>query len=271
MRAGKFLRKMIFLVILFFASRASASEIIIIYPPEWSADAARTKAIAEALSQGTGITIRPLIADTYTQLVEAFSQKKPVLGYLGSFAQAVLFSRGLYVPILQGVDGEEFYTSVMIVPESAAGDPFQIIRKAGSEVAYCVGTSSGESGAKAATQGKAALAFSTHEASVNAVITGEAQAAFVKDKWWESKKDEYKGLKCVHYPVISSYRHPARILCANKFVSDQDRSMIKKAALNSEAAFGVKSFNEVQSSIIEQTLALMRKAGINPSTYSWEK
>ena len=247
---------------------ASATELALFFPPEWQGKGQQVRDIAKMLSQGE-TTVKPVVARSYPDIIIAFSKNEPVLVYVGSFLQALLHERGLSAPIVQGLDGKEAYTSILIAPTGAGTDPVAIVKAAGSFVAYAKGTSSGESGAKAATNGLANLGVTNHAAAVSAVTTGSAKCAFVKNWWWEGSKAAFKGLSQFEYPGVSDKRNPDNVLSANKAVSAKDASAIKSIATKHADVFGVKSFQEFNPALLEPSLALMRKGNINPKAYTW--
>ncbi len=247
----------------------TAANTLLYYPPEWTEKAPQAKAITEALSQSSGMVIQPRIAHSYPEIVEAFSKNQPLLIYVGSFLQALLHVRGLSVPIVQAVDGKEFYTSILIAPSSAGSDPIAIVKNAGSLVSYSKGTSSGESGAKAATGGQAAIATNNHGAAVYTVKLEKAKCAFVKNWWWEGNKAKYEGMNRFDYPGVSDHRNPDNVLSANKWVSSGDIGKLKAAAMKNPEVFQVKAFNEFSPVLLEPSLDLMKKGKIDPKTYTW--
>lgn len=256
-------------VLLSIPGLAVADQIQILFQPEWKPKAAEAKAIAEALSQSSGLEIQPRIAESYPQILETFVTGKPIVLYIGSFVQCILHARGLYHPFLQGIDGKEFYRGILIAPAAAGDDPVKIVKDAGSAIAYAVGASSGESAAKAASGGLAQIATNNHMASVNAVKAGKAQCAFVKNWWWEANKSKYPDMTALDYPGISDHKNPDNVLCANKAVSAEMLEKIKAAASSNVQAFGVKEFKEVGPDSLSESLDLMKKGKIDPLTYSW--
>ena len=248
---------------------ALADEIVLYYPPEWRAKAPQARAISQALSESSGLQLRPVVATSYPEILQAFSGNKPVLVYVGSFLQAILHARGMSIPIAQGVDGKEFYASVLIAPAAAGTNPAQIVKAAGKAVAYAKGASSGESGAKAATEGAAAIATKDHYASVFSIMVGDAKCAFVKDWWWKINKDRFKDMVQLDYPGVSDQKNPDNILSANKAMSAADIKKIKAAVMKNAEAFQVKSFRDFDPALLEPTLTLMKKGKINPKQYTW--
>jgi hypothetical protein len=246
----------------------TAANTLLYYPPEWTDKAPQAKAIAEALSQGSGMVIQPRIAHSYPEIVETFAKNQPLLIYVGSFLQALLHARGL-VPIVQAIDGKEFYTSILIAPSSAGTDPVAIVKNAGSLVSYSKGTSSGESGAKAATGGEAAIATNNHGAAVSAVKLEKAKCAFVKNWWWEGNKAKYEGMNKFDYPGVSDHKNPDNVLSANRLVSSGDIGKLKAAAMKNPEVFQVKTFNEFAPALLAPSLHLMRMGKIDPKTYTW--
>lgn len=244
-----------------------AADLTLFYPP--LTEPQQAKAMAQALSQQSGLSIKPRIAKTYPDILNAFVGPEPVLVYVGSFVQALLYSRRLSIPILQAVNREAFYTSVLIVPKDAGDDPVAIVEAAGSAISYTLGASSGESGAKAASRGKAAIPVQSHAAAVNLVKIGKAKAAFVKNGWWNANQKRYPGLKQLDYPGVSDHRHPDYVLSANKAVSLEEIRKIQWASQKEVNVFGADSVVAFDPSLLDATLDLMKKGGINPDTYAW--
>ena len=248
---------------------ATPKKITLYYPPAWKSKTAQAKAISKALAKNSGLNIRPRIAKSYPQILESFMQDKPVLVYVGSFVQAVLYARGLSTPIAQAINGSEFYTSILIAPREAGDDPRAIVADAGHAIAYTMGASSGESGAKAASNGKATIGTHSHFAAVNLVKAGKAKAAFVKNWWWIANKNNYPNFEQREYPGVSDHRHPDYVLSANKATSPEDIARIKHAIQKTRTVFNADSVVTFEPSLLEPTLDLMDKGGINPMTYSW--
>ncbi len=248
---------------------AAAADIALYYPPEWATKGPQVKAIAEAISESSGLTIKPVVARSYPEIITAFSRNQPTLVYVGSFLQAILHARRLSVPIIQAIDGKELYASVLIAPSTAGTDPVAIVKAAGPAIAYAKGTSSGESGAKAASGGQAAMPASNHYTAVFAVTAGNAKCAFVKDWWWKANQGTFKGVAMYEYPGVSDKKNPDNVLSANRSVSPQDLAKIKAAAMKNAKAFQVKTFREFDPALLEPTLALMKKGNIDPATYTW--
>ena len=248
---------------------AAKNNITLYYPPAWKSKASLAKAISKALSKDSGLNIRPRIAKSYPQILEAFIQTKPVLVYVGSFVQAVLYARGLSTPIAQSINGSEFYNSVLIAPKNAGNDPVEVVADAGHAISYTKGSSSGESGAKAASNGKATIGTNSHYAAVNLVKIGKAKAAFVKNLWWQANKGKYSNMKQIHYPGVSDHRHPDYVLSANKATSSKDIIKITHAMKKNGAVLNAKSVVTFEPKLLKPTLDLMKKGKIDPKIYSW--
>lgn len=264
-----FLLKFALLITLAVPGLAVAASITMYYPPTWAQKASKAKEISDVLRNGSGLDIQPRIAKSYPDILEAFASKNPSVVYVGSFVQAVMYSQGATVPLLQGVDGQEFYTAVLIAPKISGTDPVAIVKSAGAAIAYTKAASSGESGAKAASGGKASIAVDNHMAAANAVKVGHAKAAFVKNWWWEQNKDKFPELVALDYPGVSNVKNPDNILSVNKAVSSSDADKIKAAAKKMAAEFGVKSMTDFNGASLIPTVELMKKAKIDPSHYQW--
>ncbi|MEW6088016.1 MAG: PhnD/SsuA/transferrin family substrate-binding protein [bacterium] len=266
-----FSKIILFLIIIniCFPVAASAEKITIYFPPDWQEKANDAKIIAEKLSENSGLDIKPLIAKSYHQILDAFMEHTPALVYIGSFVQSVLYSRNLSLPLAQGINGKELYTGVLITPASAGNDPVLIVKNAGANIAYAKSTSSGETAAKAASNGIAEIAVISQTAAANAVKVGKAKAAFVKNLWWEDNKNKYSGLKSFNYPRISDIKHPDYIVSANRHLNPKDLEKIMTALKNCKEYFKVNEFKKFDPELLEGTLQLMKKAKIDIENYKW--
>jgi hypothetical protein len=269
----KRIRCMILLAVVFLVGmpvRLVAGEIGIWFPPEWKDNAqnfAQAQAIAEALSKGSGETIQPNIARTYVEILSVFSNDQPALLYAGSFVQAMIRARGQGVTLAQCVNGKEFYGGVMIYPRGQ--NPNAILAEFPGEIAYAVGASSGESSARAATGGKAAIKLPNHKFAAEAVKAGRAKGAFVKNWWWEANKATYPELDATSVPGVSDTKNPDNILTGTNTVSPGIRQKVLEAAIASKDVFKASEMVPFDGKALDFSLMLMKKGSIDPLTYSW--
>ncbi|UCF94572.1 MAG: PhnD/SsuA/transferrin family substrate-binding protein [Desulfobacterales bacterium] len=180
------------------------------FPPSWKAKSMKAQTIADRLSQNSGLDIKPRIANSYPQILEAFSSAEYALTYVGSFVQAIIKARELGHPLVQSLNGNELYSGIMIYPRG--DDPIRILNSNPEQIAYAVGASSGESSAKAATGGKATIGVANQSASAGAVKAGKAKAAFVKNWWWEKNKDKFPMLAAYEVPDVTENKTPIMFL-----------------------------------------------------------
>lgn len=257
---------MLLLCLLPVGSALAADTVTCWFVPGWkSMDQA--KAIAEALSKGSGADVKPRIANSYPEILDAFNSKDMSMVYAGSFVQSIIAARKLGTPLAQNVDGKELYAGVMI--HKAGQNPQSILAGSPAAIAYAIGASSGESAAKAATAGKAAVGVSSHAAAVDALVSGKAQAAVVKDSWWQTNKDKYQGLTVYEIPSVSQKKNPDNVLTVSSEVPAALAEKLKAAALSNSAVFGqgaMKPFNNTQ---LNFSLGLMMQGKIDPLTYKW--
>jgi ABC-type phosphate/phosphonate transport system substrate-binding protein len=237
------------------------------FPPDWKSKPQAAMTITNALSEKSGLPIKPQIAENYPQILAAFSKGDSCLVYVGSFVQSILRAREAGTPLVQGVDGKELYGSWMIYP--SGGDPEKILHDSPDAVAFAVGASSGESGALAATGGKAKIRVANHSAAANAVKAGVAKAAFVKNGWWEANKASYPELSVHQLPGISDLLNPDNVLTASKSIPQAAMDKIIQAALVSPDAFGTKQIIKFDPGTLDFSINLMKKGGIDPLTYKW--
>jgi ABC-type phosphate/phosphonate transport system substrate-binding protein len=228
----------------------------------------QAKAIAGALSKGSGVEVKPRIASSYPEILNAFATQEMSLVYVGSFAQAIIMARKLGTPLVQNADGKELYAGIMI--HKAGQNPQAILSGSPAAIAYAIGASSGESAAKAATDGKASIGVNSHAAAVDALISGKAQAAVVKDIWWQSNQAKYPGLKVYEIPNISAKKNPDNVLTVSNAVPANLKEKLKAAAIKEAGVFGpnavMKPFTAPQ---LNFSLGLMMQGKIDPLTYKW--
>lgn len=236
------------------------------FPPGKSMDQA--KAVASALSKDSGVEVTPRVAGKYSEILDAFASKDKNLVYAGSFVQAVIMARKLGTPLVQNVDGNELYAGIMI--HKIGQDPQTILTSSPATIAYAIGASSGESVAKAATAGKAAVGVNSHAAAVEAVLTGKAQAAVVKDGWWKSNQAKYPGFAAYEIPRHSIKKNPDNILTASSSVPAGLAEKFKAAAIKNSASFGPNAvMKPFAASNLNFSLGLMMQGKIDPLTYKW--
>lgn len=249
-------------------SAALSAEIVTCwFPPDWNAKAEKAQSITKALAEESGVIIRTKIARDYPEILNAFSSSKPNLVYVGSFAQAIIKARNLGTPLVQSIDGKELYSGILVYPKGQ--DPQKILQQHPEKIAFAAAASSGESSAKAATGGKSALKMGSHEAASQAVESGEAKAAVVKNWWWESSKVNHPGLESYEIPGISLNGNPDNVLAASNAVSEETRTRITKAALVRKEVFGANKMVPFDPSRLDFSLTLMRKGNIDPLSYNW--
>lgn len=239
------------------------------FPPHFKATPDRVQKIAGTLNKKGGLHVVPHIANSFTELLAALDGKEPEFVYAGSFIQAMIQERRLGKPLVQAVDGKEFYGSVMLFPKG--GNPEAILRENPAEIAFAVATSAGESSAKAATGGKAGVRMPHHAAAAAAVREGKAKAAFVKDWWWEANKGKMPELDAFTIPGISDRKDPDNVLAASRNVPETIAAKMMAAALASPEAFNARAVVPFDVSTLDFSRALLKKAGIDPATYSWSE
>lgn len=256
-----------FLLISFTVPTFAADTLTIWFPPGYKAKVETAKSITGALSKESGVPIRPRIAKSYPEILAAFEQPSANLVYVGSFVQAIIRSRGLGTPLVQTVNGKEFYSGIMVYPKGQ--NPQDILKNSPEDVAFTVGASSGESSAKAATQGKAKIGVANHGAAVGAVLAGRAKAAVVKNWWWDANKGKYQGVAVYEIPNVSIKKNPDNVLTASNGVSAELQKQLVQAAKSSNSAFKGQEMVDFDSNKLDFSIDLMKKGGIDPTSYSW--
>ena len=245
----------------------SADGITCWFPPGWKNKADKARVIVQALGEQSGLQIRPRIAKSYPEILAAFSTDQQNLVYVGSFVQAIIKARKLGTPLIQTVNGKEFYSGILVYPKG--GDPAAILKNNPEKIAFAVGASSGESSAKAATGGKAAMGVANHGAACAAVVAGKAKAGVIKNWWWESNKAKFPTLEVYEIPNVSLKKNPDNVLTASKAVPIDTMMKITAAASNSKEAFGAKEMKPFDGDTLAFSLGLMKKGKIDPLAYTW--
>jgi len=252
---------------LFTTGVCAAGAIDLWFPPGWKSKATKAKSISKELSSKSGLQIRPRIANSYPQILKAFSSGNASFVFVGSFVQAIIKDRGLGKGLVQAATGKEFYSGVLVYPKG--GDPAAILSSTPAKVAFAVGASSGESSAKAATDGQAAIATKNHGATCGAVKVGKAKAGVVKNWWWESNGKKFPGLDMYKIPGVSENKNPDNVLAASKSVSEDVIAKVVQAAKASKDVFGAKEIVDFDPTTLDFSLSLMKMGKIDPKTYSW--
>ncbi len=248
------------------ATPAMAGDLSCWFPPNWKDKSEQAKKITDALSK-SGIAIKPRVANGYSEILTAFTADEGSLVYTGSFGQAIIRARNLGTPLVQAIDGKELYGALMIYPKGQ--NPEEILKNYPKEIAFAKGASSGESGAKAATDGQAAIETPGHPNAIGALKAGKAKAAFVKNGWWSGKKQDYPEFDSFEVPGVSDALNPDNILTASNKISADDREKITQAAIAAKDAFGAKEIVPFSPEKLDFTLNLMKKAKIDPLTYAF--
>ncbi len=238
------------------------------FPPAWKDRPHDAKAITDTLTKKSGLTVRPRIARSYPDILRAFTSEEYVLVYVGSFVQTILRERNLGIPLVQAINGRELYSGILIYPQDE--DPQAILTQYPDQIAFTVGASSGESSAKAATDGKAAIAVPSHTAAAGAVKAGKAKAACVKNWWWEDHKQDFPTLSAYSIPGISLEKHPDYILTASKTIPADMRNKLTEAAIAGKDVFGAEEMKPVDMTLLDFSFELMKKGKIDPLTYDWK-
>ena len=258
-------------ICVFFAALSPAlavTKIDLYFPPVWKNKPEAAGKIAAGLSRETGNKIIPHIADCYPEILTVMARKKPVLAYVGSMVSAIVNSRKLGTPLLQTLDEKQSYGGLMVVPKGIS--PSAILQEHPAQIAYSVGTTSGEVCAKAATGGKAAIEVSDHSAAIDAIRKGKAKAAFVKSTWWWEKNANNSEFAPFLIPGISEYNNADNVLLVSNSVTPGIRLLIMSAAIKSPGLFNADRIVPFNPAGLDFTLKLMKKAGIDPLTYSWQ-
>jgi ABC-type phosphate/phosphonate transport system substrate-binding protein len=246
---------------------AWAVEVNIYFPPAWKNQSEKAARIAEGLSQEVGIKITPHIAECYPEILNALLQKQPVLAYVGSMVQSIVYARQLGTPLIQALNHKQLYSGIMLFPKGMS--PTAILNDYPAEIAFTVGATSGEVCAKLATGGKASIAVSDHHAAAEAIRTGKAKAGFVKNIWWEENKNNYPKLDSYSLPGISEVKNADNVLLSSRFVSPDVKAALMSAAFKLPELFDADLVVPFDSSALNFTIELMNKAGIDPLTYRW--
>lgn len=248
-------------------AEACAGPLTLWFPPEWKTKGAQAKTITETLAKAGDIQIAPRLAASYPEIIKAFNSSEPAALYGGSFVNAIIKARGLGTALVQTINGKENYSGIMVYPKGENAE--SILKDTPDQIAYAAGASSGESSAKAATNGKAAIATPSHGASCGAVKAGKAKAAFVKNWWWEANKQKFPEFESYKVPGVSEEKNPDNIISVNKSVPQDIIQKLTAAAKQSKTAFGSDDVADFDNAKLDFSINLMKNGGMDPVTYSW--
>ncbi len=168
---------------------------------------------------------------------------------------------------MQATNGKKYYSGVLVYPKGE--DPIAILNNSPTKIAYAVGASSGESSAKAATDGQSAIPTKNHGTTCGAVKAGKAKAGVVKNWWWAGNGKRFSELTMYEIPSVSETRNPDNVLSASKGVSADVKSRITEAAKASKDVFGATEMVDFDPTTLDFSLSLMDRGKIDPITYRW--
>ena len=231
-------RTLALLVATTFANVTLAAEPIDLwFSPGWKAKAAKAKVITTALSEKSGLQIRPRIANSYPQILDTFATGEPALVYVGSFVQAVIRARDLGEGLVQAANGKEYYSGVLVYPQGQ--DPAAILTSSPTKIAYAVGASSGESSAKAATDGQAGHPDQEPRRHLRRGKGRQGQGRRGQELVVGRQRQALsRNLPCTRFRASRKPRNPDNVLSASKGVSAEVKAKITAAAKASKDVFG---------------------------------
>jgi len=243
-------------------------------------------ALAEYLKAGApGIgDIQLRVAKDYPEAVKLFQGGEVEGMFSGSFVAGMFIKKEVAKPIARPVlnNGATMYKAVIVAKEGtklfAGIDDFR-----GKKVAYTLLASSGEAYARGLLPAGekpesvyTPVPAASHQIAINAVQSGAADYAVVKNLVWDPAKfpglvqvGEDKGENPNNTLIMSN-------AAADKHGEDVRRILLKiesdtgAQAMDVKKLFGVKAFVTTTNADFKHTFGIFEKANINPTTFDFK-
>jgi len=242
-------------------------------------------ALAEYLKAGLPQIgeIQLRVAKDYPEAAKLFQGGEVEGMFSGSFVAGIFIKKGLAEPLVRPVlaNGATTYKAFVIAREGTK--PFTGIADfAGKRVAYTLLASSGEAFVRGLLPAGekpenvyTPVAAASHQVAINAVQSGAADFAVVKNMVWDPAK--YPGLALVgedkgENPNNTLILSPA---AAGKYGDDIKRQLLKLGddagaqATEVRKLFGIKAFIPTTTADFAHTFEIFEKAHINPKTFAF--
>ncbi|TAN40054.1 MAG: transporter substrate-binding domain-containing protein [Nitrospirae bacterium] len=254
---------------------AGAEELRVVTTQDKSGEGKKYRELVEYLDK-KGIDMNFEAARDYVSAAELFSKGGVDAMFSGSGIAGIMIMKGLAEPLVRPVakDGTSTYWAVVIAKKGSpkftgSADYFK-----GKKVILTSMASSGEiylhhlpGAAKAAAEIKKAA---THAAALDALNTGVADIAIVKNRVWDAEKGKYPGLEQVGQ---DKSENPDGTLIVSKKMKQETRNKIAAVLTGlkndpaPEAAvvrnsLGIQGYIPTKNEDFKHTLNLLKEAGV---------
>ncbi|OHD18799.1 MAG: hypothetical protein A2086_03235 [Spirochaetes bacterium GWD1_27_9] len=228
-------------------------------------------------------TIDLQVANDYKHAVELFKNGKADGIISGSFVAAILIKKGLAFPVARPIDnkGNSTYRALIIAKKGTK--KFNDIEDfRGKKIAYTSLASSGEIFVRSLLKGKPIENFYTpvivkkHQIALNAVSSGEADFAVVKNLIWE--QDKYQDLIIIgedfeenpNDTIILTekiYKKYGDEILTSLLLLEKDNSVLAK---DLKEKMGIKGYLKTTIENFSHTYLIIKNAKIIPKDFDFK-
>lgn len=222
-----------------------------------------------------GLSASFVTANNYPAAADMLSKGQVEAMFSGSGIAGTMIIKELAEPLVRPVnqDGTSTYSAVVITKKggtkfTASSDYF-----AGKRVIFTALASSGEFYFRSlgASKAKELMLASSHGAALDALSRGQADVAIVKNRVWDKEKGKYTDLEQVGKDTGDN---PDNTLVVSKKLSKATADKLSAILLglggdstpeakNVMESMKISKFIKTSSADFKQTLALLKKAGVN--------
>jgi len=258
-----------------FQATAMAEELRVVTTQDKTGEARKYKELIDYLAK-KGVDMHFEAARDYVSAAEMFSRGGVDAMFSGSGVAGIMILKGLADPVVRPVskDGTSTYWAVVIAKKGAPKFSGTAEYFKGKKVILTSLASSGEiylhsiQGApRAAAE---IMKASSHGAALDALNSGVADVAIVKNRVWDAEKGKYPGLELVGQ---DKEENPDGTLIVSKKMKQETRNKIASVLtgldqdLSAEAAavrnvLGIREYVSTKKEDFRHTLELLKKAGV---------
>lgn len=257
---------------------ASAEQLRVVTTQDKTGEAKKYRELIDYMSR-KGVQMQFEAARNYVSAAEMFSKGGVDAMFSGSGIAGIMIIKGLADPLVRPVsnEGTSTYWAVVIAKKGSpkftgSGQYFK-----GKKVILTSLASSGEiylhslpGAAKAAAE---IMKASSHAAALDALNTGVADVAIIKNRIWDAEKGKYPGLELVGQ---DKEENPDGTLIVSKKVKRETRDKIASVLIglkndqSAEAAavrkaLGIREYIPTDKGDFKHTLELLQRAGVTKS------
>jgi phosphonate transport system substrate-binding protein len=250
----------------------------------------RHKPLMAYLTAQTGIRMKLTILSRYGNMIESFSRGQMDGAFLGSFTGALAVQQLQVIPVVRPVnlDGESTYHGLIYARRDSGirtiadmkGKKFALVEKA-TTAGYIFPLAYLRNNGIANPEAFFSELFysGSHDASLRAVLSGDAQVGASKNTVYEAETKKDPRIAEAMTILARSAPVPSNGLCLRRDLDAQTREKLKKILLEMDqtvdgrevlAKFGALKFVETNEEDYRPVIDMAAQAGITLKNYTYK-